>query len=153
MLGAVFWLWRGWPALPDCFTELSPGQREVVDRFRSCAVPIHIGVAAAVLAAVMRLMRPGAGTLAAGAYAVLLAATAVEPDVLAAAGVVQLFWAFATVPLVGIAILVTVAFLLSARMRRHAPPLALGVGWAVLLILVPAHFAGVWLVDDPFCMS
>jgi hypothetical protein len=163
-LGLLFWVLRSAPNLAECFVTLTADQRTEIDHFRAFAVPVHVvlglmlGYAVCRLSAVRRNAKSehSVGPLTLVTVGLVLAiyvAALVEPDVLAAAGVLQLFLSFIWLPLTGLVAVLAAALLLT---RRHVVAGTIAttfVAWSMLVWLIPAHFAFVWLIDEPFCMS
>lgn len=159
LLGGVFWVARGWPALDPC-DGFSPAGRRAVDAFQAGAVPLHAAAGAMLLLALVRLSaawspgrRPGIPTaVAATAYAALLAATLADPHVLLAVGTLPAFFLVVTVPLTSLALLVAVVLLVGWPAEEDGAGWAAAALWCALLLVLPGHFTAVLLVDDPwFC--
>ena len=161
LLAVVFWIIRDRPEIPACFVELSGSQEVAIDRYRAGAQALHLLASAPLMVALWRLSaarqhssRPGHPTLVAlGGFGVLLAATLASPGVLAAVGVFSFFLSFVLVPLTVVVLIPATVLLLFRATRGPGIGFALVAGWLALLLLLPAHYSDVWLIDEPFCMS
>jgi hypothetical protein len=163
-LVVVFWVLRDYPDVPTCFFSLSPTKHGEIDAYRVGAVRLHVLAGALLCVSIVWLSsagrrerglstRPGFPTV----FALLLAlvpyvANVFNGQVLADAGIMQLWFGIFLLP-VAVLIIGTAVVWTYRRRRQGRLTAAVGSAWVLLVIVVPAHYALLASLGQPFCMS